>query len=398
MNFLKNTYLFSLTALTILLLSGSTLFAQNENDLTREERELLSSERAKLDWALHKSVTGAFEVKFARDYQYRVFPLQINQDTVIFSSEISADLKSSNPDIYNTKIIIKTVQTFGQFFAQEEIEEIFKNSVREYEITATEIGGKLTQDLEIKKDGFLGREIVISYQQDDKPYGMRIRVFLTDYSKVEQVLTGPAHVLYAYRAQDYFDSLFLKDGINRHPELEQAYGWKKYTSPNKIYSIKLPPENIDFTPKEPELSIRGASDFMTYYVTDPIHKQNVNLNIRSYVARGPLNFESIKTLILSNHISKYVQNASKDSLNLERYTEDGVVFMKAKVGVNAPKNMPYANTLSIHAMFKGNYAVVAEYLSTLNHSQTEFDEMLFSQIDFHPEKFSPAGIKKKPEQ
>lgn len=394
MNFLKKIFCFLFTGLLITTLSASTLLAQNKNEMTREERDLLSSELAKLDWALHKSATGTFEVKFAREYQYRVFPLQINEDTLVFSSEISADLKSSNPDIYNSKIIVKAVQTFGQFFVEEGIKEVFEKTLQEYELTAKAIGGKVTQDLEIKHRGFPGKEIVISYQQNGEPYGMRIRIYLTDYSKVEQVLTGPAHVLYTYRAQDYFDSMTPRDGITRVKGLEPAYGWKTYTSPNKVYSIKLPPKNKDYTPREPEFSFRGASDFMTYYVTDPIHKQNINLNIRSYAARGSLSIENIKKLILANHVSKYVKNAAKNALKLERFTKDGVVYMKAKVGVNAPPNMPYANTLSIHAMFKGSHAIVAEYLSTTNHAQTEFDEMLFSQIDFHPENFFPAQQKK----
>lgn len=379
---IRNIALFAALLMGFSVFSASVVVAQFEIQKNQEDE---------VRWGLHDSITDAFTAKFPNKYQYKIFPFKYNENTVAFSGEIISTLDGGLPG-KDDNIVIKVTHTFGGELNAEAINDsIDAESIKQRRI-AKKLKGVLITDQRIKHKGFIANDYYITYNSGSNRLGLRTRIIYTSHAKIEQIITGNASGLYAYKSEDFFNSLQPKDGIFIEEETELGYGWQEYVSPNKIYTVKLPPVNFDYMPRKPGFTSSKRKSLMRAIITDPVINQNVIYSITAFKTNQQATPDTVKALVFSNNVARYVQNASIDSLKPEYDVKDGNGVMKTRLVITPPKQYPYINVVSLEAYYRGDIVVVKELLTGARHSRSGIRDTLFGLVDFHPEKYEvPAS-------
>ncbi len=393
--FLNSTklFLFLLLGLSILCIEPPCAKAQFEIDAELEKQ------RKKEEWEHHLSLSGVFETKFPQKYKYKLYPFRYNNDHIAFSAEILASLDGSKEN-NDKSILIKAVQTFGDSLSLRRAKIILNQEAAKYVRSAKKIGGAVLVNEDIKHHDFPGKRVYYTYFDGDIKYGMRIRIYMTDYAKVEQVLTAPANVMYSYRSDDFFDSLKLFDGITKLEEPKDfAKGWNTHTSNNKAFSVKLPPVNSDYTPNPPKFIITPTKETMYFRIIDPVIGETVFYNIYSYKLKKQISYDLAKRLLFSQHVKKYVENASIESLDTKSSINNHIYDMSARLIIAPPNNRPYLSSLFLKMRYAGDSAIVQEIVSSANHTASGLPDLLLNEtLTYHPEKYrapKPSDITKR---
>ncbi len=354
----------------------------------------------KVEWQIHDSVTGIYSVKFPDKYKYNLYPFMFNNKDIAFSSEIVSSLENNEEITKDKNIIIKASQTFGTPISLRKAKEILYREGLRYKGAAEAINGYVVSDDDIELEGFPGKNIYISYNVDNQKYGIRIRIFVTDYAKVEQVLTGPSEGMYSFRSDDYFDSLKLRDG--RVTITDQNYklgqGWVDYTSKQNFFSVKLPPLNSVMVPEPPKFKVGHQKDEMNFHINDPIYDERVFYNVAAYKLDEKVNFLSAKSILFAQHIAKYVGAVDPNSLQIDNEEKDGIMYLRTKLVIAPLKQTPYINTIFFEMRYYGDYAIVQEFLCGPRHAEASINSTLFGLLDFHPEKYTPIKPRSTPEE
>ncbi|MGH1378144.1 MAG: hypothetical protein ACRBB3_04915 [Alphaproteobacteria bacterium] len=356
---------------------------------TKDRTEMpdeLKKEANKIEWRLHKSITGIFETKFPLKYKYNIFPFQFSQNEFVSSAEIISALDGNIGTKSEKSLLIKTTQTFGSELTYKEMKEILERSARRYVTSAKSINGAVLTNKDIKHKGFLGRDVYISYKVKGEKYGLRIRIYITNFSKIEQVLSGPAHTMYSYRSDDFFDTMTPYDGRATKENIPLGYGWIDHTSKSNIFTVKLPPQNKDYTPFPPKFTIKDGTEVMRFILVDPVTEERANYNVYSYKDKKAYAYSSVKALLFSKHVAKFVKNVSTDSLNVKTLKVDGDDAMWIKLVITPTDQFPNITTIVLQAVYRGNVVTIQEFLSTKKNSKSALDKTFFPLMKFHPEK------------
>ncbi len=385
----------------ILLGTLALSFSISTTPLYAKKFETKKKDENEIRWEMHRSVTKIFDIKFPKKYKYKIFPFQFNNDTIAYSKEIIGSLDNKTKATKDKSLMVKAVQTFGSPLSYRDAEQILNATVRKYSMSAKELGGEILINENKKYDGFLGRNIYISYLNDGKKFGLRIKVYLTDYSKVEQILSGPASSMYSYRSDDFFNSLVLHSGRVKQ-ENPLGVGWVKYPSKSNIFTAVLPPKNSNYTPNPPNFTIKDNVEVMNFVINDPVLQNNVRYNIYSYKGVSDFSYESVKSALFAKHVSKFVKDADLDSLKTENKTYKKYKSMKTKLIVTPTKKYPNITTIYLEARYNGDILVIQEFLCGRKHTNSGLNETLFSLMEFHPKKYElyeegDNGDNKEPE-
>lgn len=363
----------------------------------KEAKEEAKTKKKIIEWQLHKSVSEIFDTKFPRAYKYNVYPFQFNQDTVAMSAEI---LSSLDGDLTNSKdksVLIKAVHTWGEELSLQDMKSVIERTARRYASSSKDLEVNVVSNEDIDHKGFLGKDIYITYHVEDEKYGLRIRVFTTNYAKVEQVLSGPANTMYSYRSDDFFNSLTLYDGIVKlkmkdieNGDAELGYGWVDYTSKNNVFTVKLPPINKDYSPLPPTFKANTSREIMRYQIVDPVMEQKAYYNVFMYKKNAKYGLHNVKNILLSNHIARFVDNAgNQDNLNTQNSFENGVNFVKTRLVISPIDSMPDINTIIYEARYKDDTLIVQEFLCNVRYADSGLSQALFKFLKFHPSKYTP---------
>ncbi len=341
-----------------------------------------------IDWELHRSVTNTFDVKFPQKYKYNIFPFMFAEDRIAFSGQILSSLDGS-PASKDNNILIKTVQTFGEPLTARQVKRILNREAEKYESSARSIGGKLLSNEDFDQNGVFGKNLYITYTANEQKYGIRIRLYVTNYSKIEQVLTAPASAMYSFRAEDFFNSLVPQLGITEYEGDEvPGKGWIKYPSKNNVFTVTLPPKNSDFTPELPAFRSSPGRDSVEFEIVDPVLLESAYYNVYSYKTGKALNYGDVKSLLFSNHVARFVNNASMDSLDTDNTKDGDVNVMKTRLVITPIKRYPHVSVVVLEARYIGDTVIIKEYFSNASHSLSNLHNVLFKLTEFHPDKYS----------
>ncbi len=395
----KNNYIrfWAFLCFAIFGINPAISYAQNNKEkIGSREKAVYEKEKKekKIKWEIHKSITNIFETKFPKKYKYKIFPFQFNDDTVAFTLEITSSLDEVGSKKKEKSILVKAMQTFGDELTYMDVKNALERESNKYKQAAKIMGGKLLVNEYIKHEGFLGKKFYISYTDNGKKYGLRVVVYITNYSKVEQVLSGPKSIIYSYRSDDFFDSIKLYDGITKKKN-PLSVGWVDYTSKNNIFTAVLPPKNSDYTPILPKFTATPKRETMGFKIIDPVIRESVKYNIYSYKNSEILSSKQIKSILSSAHISKFVKNASPSNLKTENTVFDGVTTMRTRLIITPTEDYPNVTTIFFEVRYKGDTLVVQELLTGKAHANSGLNKTLFSLMKFHPEKYKAVETNKE---
>ncbi len=345
-------------------------------------------------WERFESVTGVFTAKFPQKYKYKIFPFRFNKDTVAFSGEILSTLDGQK-DSNEKSILIKVVQTFGDPLTSKEIKKKLNDEAQKYVQSIKSIGGTVLTNEDYVHNGIKAKRFYITYMDNGEKFGMRMIIYMTDYSKIEQVLSGPAKTMYSYRSDDFFSSIKLHDGITVLDEPAPfARGWNEVTSKNNVFTVKLPPKNPDYTPNPPTLKASKKKEYLFFEFIDPVRDESMFYSVYSYRLKKKATYELTKNILFSSHITKFVKNASIDHLKVENSIIEDTNVMSTKIVVPPPAKFPYINTILLEARYKNNTIVIQEIMTTAGHARSGLPKNLMATLKFHPEKYKYIPRKK----
>lgn len=379
MTIVKKTLLFSFFSL--FLLSSFVTAATAQDRKTHPPAE----------WEFHQSVTNSFDVKFPQKYKYNIFPFMYNPGKIAFSTQILSTL-DGGPTDQDKSILVKSVQTFGAALTQRQVQKILERDVLKYKAAARGFGGEILANEDFIHKGFNGKNIYITYQKNNQKYGIRIRLYVTDYTKIEQVLTGQATTMYSFRADDFFDSLMPREGIMSYNGDDPiGTGWIAYSSPRNLFTSFLPPKNADYTPSLPAFHTEKQRGAMRFEIVDPVLRESAYYNIYSYKLSKAVSYNRAKSLLFSNHVSRFVSNASINSLETDNSVGDNDVnVMKTRLVITPITRYPHVSVITYEVNYVGDTIIIKEFLSNTSHSLSGLHNTLFNLTMFHPEKYKPS--------
>lgn len=344
----------------------------------------------KVTWEFHKSLTGAFDVRFPSKYKVKSIPLRIDEKTVLFRNEIVATVGDGPDGKENQKVfLVKVDQSMGSLLKSKQIAKMLEVDAYKYKKAAQRAGGVMLANDQFTRDGFKGREMYITYGDGENKQGMRVKIMYTDISRVEMLLTGPSSSMYAFKSNDFFESLKLYDGPGKI-DGTPGENWKEYESPLGLFTLKLPDENNSFTAGPPKFAKEQKKERGRYVFIDPLLSYRTFFNFYGYKIDEKMNFDKVKTLLLSAHVAPYADKVRLEDLKIDTKTaEDGTyATVTTLVRMRPLEKYPYINTVLLQAIFNDHGVVVLEFLGANTHVDTPLGKTLFSLVKFHPEKYS----------
>ena len=398
--FLRPTKLLLILLLGLSILSITPQRANAQFEINTDTKD----EKKKEEWENHVSLSGIFKAKFPQNYKYKLYPFRYNTENVAFSVEVVASLDGSD-DNKDKSILIKAVQSFGDALTMREAKKLLNKEASKYVRSLKKMGGSVLVNEDIMRNDFPGKRLYFTYFDNGVKYGIRICIYMTDTARVEQVLTAPANIMYSYRSDDFFDSLKLFDGVTKLEEpLPFGRGWTDHVSNNKAFTVKLPPVDSDFTPSPPQYNITPTKEVMRFRFVDPVVGETVFYNVYSYKLKNKINYNMAKRLLFSQHVKKFVENASIENLDTKSSINNHIYNMSARLIISPPKGRPYLSSLLLKMRYAGDSAIVQEIISSSNHANTGLPNLLLSDtLQYHPEKYrapdpSEITIKKSDEK
>lgn len=350
----------------------------------------------KVTWEFHKSLTGAFDVRFPSKYKIKSIPLRIDNKTVLFRSEIVASVGEGPEGKENQKVfLVKVDQSMANRLKGKEIKKLLDVDAFRYKKSAQRAGGVVLSNDAIDMDGFKGREMYITYGDGDDKQALRVKIMYTDISRVEMVLTGPASSMYAFKSNDFFDSLKLYDGPGKI-DGQPGENWQDYESPLGLFTLRLPPEGNSYTLGPPKFVHERKKERGRFVFIDPILSYKSFFNFYGYKVDEKMNFDKVKTLLLSAHVAPYADKVRLEDLKIDTKTsEDGSYgTVTTLLRMRPLEKYPYINAVLLQAYFNDEGVVVLEYLGANSFVEMPLGKTLFSLVKFHPEKYSDERASK----
>lgn len=347
---------------------------------------------ARVEWESHTSLSGAYDVKFPKEFKLKSMPLRLDANQVLFDEEIVATEGEGddNPQEKTKQktYFVKVQQTMAQTLGIKFTKLILAKEVKKYKASAEASGGILQSEDPIQTGGYIGKELYFTFKgkTEKDTEGMRIKIMFTDVSKIEQVLSGPASSMYSFKSNDFFDSLKLYDGVK---QLEGKVGdsWEEFESPRGIFTIVVPPKENSFVGGPPVFKTIGEDrEAGRFFFVDPLLKQKLIYNIFSYKVDGPLKYDDVKNLLFANHVSKFSDRIQRDDLKLENKTIDGHGVMMTRIKMRPLEKIPYIDSVLLQATFNENTVVVQEFMASPYHIVSPIGKTILGLLKFHPEK------------
>lgn len=346
----------------------------------------------KVTWEFHKSLTGAFDVRFPSKYKMKSIPLRIDAKTVLFRTEIVANVGEGPDGKANQKVfLVKVDQSLASHLRKKEISKLLEVDAYKYKKSAQNSGGTIITNEGFVVDGFAGRDIYLTYGDGDEKQGIRVKIMYTDVSRIEMVLTGPASSMYAYKSNDFFDSLKLYDGPGK-VDGTPGENWQDFESPLGLFTLRLPPPDNSFVAGPPKFAHDGKKrERGRFAFVDPILKYKTFFNFYGYrITDDKMNFDKVKTFLLSEHVAQYADKIRLEDLKIDTETVADGSYGKVTtlVRMRPLERYPYINTILLQALFNDNGIVVLEFMGANTHVETPLGKTVFSLVKFHPEKYA----------
>ncbi|MGH1455744.1 MAG: hypothetical protein ACRBDI_03095 [Alphaproteobacteria bacterium] len=375
--------------------AGRTTSTDKLQTTLREKAQ--NQEENAIVWERHESITGSYETKFPQKYKYNVFPFQYNDSNVAYSAEIFADLEQGENEAEGKTAFIRSVSTLGNELSANRAEKALNSAVERYVFLAKNLKATIIENEEIEHNGFLGRQLYITYVDKDSSVdgktALRITILMTNYTLIEQVVTGPAIGMYSYKADDFFKSIKLQDGIAKSTT-PIGTGWIDIPSKNNTFTIKVPPKNKDYTPFDPVVQSSKTRDRVYYKIKDPITGSVLHYIATSYKLKSKPNKNTINSILTKYHLSKFI-DSGLTKLSMKSNENNGVMTMETSVIISPIMSLPYISKLFYEVQIKDNVVLVKEFFSGAYHNDSGIDRTFFKLTEFHPEKYSHIPSQKK---
>lgn len=335
-------------------------------------------------WARYFSPIGLFSVRMPANYEEKRSALKLNNDQIVFSETIKAtvDQRPFRPSVKTH--IVKLDQTIGQPFGKKQIQGMIKADIANY---IEHYRSKDALLIEKKYGEILGNlygEIDMIYDDDDLgPQGVRVRLTYTSNSKLQQIMVGPDDILNSTLANDFFESLQLKDGITTETDQFNA-NWRIQQSPLEIFSQAYPLKEAPFIKNELEISSDDTSERVGLIVDDPLTGNKLHFNVYGYDLPKSLVYEDAENFLIKKHISKY--SNTFEGIQINKANSDMAYMISTNFRARGSKIANNDDMVILNLYFLKNYVVVQELYGVPSLTTSSVADTLQASLEFHPKQ------------
>lgn len=349
-----------------------------------------AEENAKMNWEQFSSESKVFSVRFPEKYQFKLYPIALNDTMTAYSEEIIASDKSFVEKLEAKTYLVKADQTLGSPLSLAQIHALLAKEVRTYQEFAKANNGIVLKNDDITHHGFVGKDIYLNYTDKEfhekEKLALRIRILYSDSARVQLVLSGTTSGMYSYTADSFFNSIRLSDGYAQDTNRKEL-GWKKFSDANNIFTMVIPPKHPSYRLLSPRYKLSNRISSAHVIFKDPVVDQNIYYNVYAYKMGINLNDKIAAKVLFSQHLSKFVTGAMSDSLKLNYDTKDGYRIASTQLLIEPKEDLPYVDGILLKAFYKDQTIVVQEVVGSQGHALGDFAKFLTNQLEFHPEKF-----------
>lgn len=344
-----------------------------------------SAPLADASWVKFVSQTAIYKVRIPREHTVRRDTFSTGQKRTVYSEELSA-IYDQRP--YKNTIksyVVKIDQTIGPAFSNDELAKMVKSDIQYYTDFYRSLNGTV-KDLQKEETSSLkGALLYIEYNDPEfGPQGFRIRIRYSDFTKLQQMVTGPIDTMFAYKTRDFFDSLKMEPGLYNIVDKKLDLTWQPLTMPKDIFTLYLPPKANFFYTQDPVTKSDQKSDSVLIAFEDPVRNQKLLFNNTAYRFDADLTYADVFDVLVANHISKNKKSAA--GVEIKKGTYDGIPVMETEYTVNPPRQYPFMKHIRLRALFRGNYVLVQEMMGSRILTDSDFASTLLMITNFHPEK------------
>jgi hypothetical protein len=342
-------------------------------------------------WTMFKSETGLFESVFPEEnFKNDMASLRMNKSVLVFYGSTTSviDQRPYKEEIKTHTISLR--QTLGTPFTDEERGTLIRQALNEFTTHYKAMKGKV---IEIKDDvwqsGFPGGEIYMSYEDPEfGPQYVRARIFVTDVTKIMQVLNAPSSAMNTYKTRDYFNSLILHEGY-AYEDGKMMDSWKNIDSPLGIFSLNLPPKAFPYVPEDAKIESGSTAERIFIRFFDPIWNQNIIYNVHGYILDRDLSYDNVIELLQQRHVLKH--RFKGDKVAFRRLMNGKIPVVEASYKMTPPEGYEYVTNVRLRAQFYKNYVMVNEVMASDRLLDSPIINVLLLQGTFHPQLAKKSG-------
>lgn len=350
-----------------------------------------------VSWELFTSESSVFSVRFPESYKYKSYVINVGDTALSYAEEILGEVPSDiDVDDGDKVYFVKMNQTLGSTIPLYEAKKLLDDEVAYYKDFAKQNNGLLVSNEDVKIRGFLGKDFFVTYPDPDQSINtektkkaMRVRVLMTNTAKIQMIITGNNSGMYSYKANNFFDSIRLSDGFGQKPK-DYTDKRKVFDGPNNIFSIVIPPRNIEYRPDRPRYKVSKQISSAHVVFNDPVLHQKVFYNVYAYKIGREVTDKIVSKLIFSRHVSRFVDGAMEDNLKVSIEDKDDYRVMSTQLVIEPKPELPYLNCIYIYAIYKGDTLVIQEVAGSQGSAFGGFANTLVTSLKFHPEKYKEA--------
>lgn len=338
-------------------------------------------------WITFKSNTGLFSVLFPeKNLKEEMVGFRLNDEAVAHYGTVSSVI-DQRPFKNETKThTISVRQTLGEPLTNKERGKIIQDEI---EIIAAHYKPMKGEVISINEDvwqtGYPGGEVFIKYQDPNfgKQY-VKARIFVTDVSKIYQILNASESVMNAFKSRDFFSTMIVNDGYSLIPG-KISEDWPVVTSPFNMFTINVPDVVQPYVPDPVKIEFKDKIERVFTRFYDPIWDQNIIYNVYGYALDRDLSYENVVELITERHIKKH--RFSAEGVEVRRLRDGPRVLriVDTQYKMNAPPDYPYIKNVKLRAHFYKNYVMVSEVMASDRLIGAPLVDLILRQGVFHPQ-------------
>jgi hypothetical protein len=334
------------------------------------------------DWVKYVSDTGIFETVVPDRAKTKITKLRIDPDKPAYSEETVATLDQRPYKNAMKNYIIRFDQTLGPPMNDEEREKLMEQEVNSYVEYYTAKGGTIEDKTTSRTSATVRTVVSMTYKDEDMgQQGLKLRMEFSEFTRLQQVMTGPKHVMDTQQNKNFFNYFKMNGGLAYAPGKYEDE-WDKHTSPLKIFSVLLPPVAEPYVQREPVTKHSDDAEKMSFVFTDPVRAQKIFYDIYGFRTEENLNYADAEELLLKRIVSQHLKRL--DNVSLRRTTAGNLPGIEIDYKVPPHKKFPFVEVVKLRCLFIKNYMVVQQVIASDLMMNSNFVQNFLQQIEFHP--------------
>ncbi|HBR69850.1 MAG TPA: hypothetical protein DEA55_10800 [Rhodospirillaceae bacterium] len=347
-------------------------------------------------WTTYQSNTGIFEIMVPSEMEATNNKLRIDEQRVASSSTLISMHDQRRYKGTFKSYLVRLDQSIGPPLTHEQIELLLNTDLKDYLIRYEEMN-PVVKNSELKFfNNKPGAEILVQYQDPELgTQNTRARILYTDASRLEMSLTGDPHILHGFKADKFFESMVVNEGLSYDPG-KLNVDWKTHISPLGIFSVSLPPVIDPFVPEAPKITKTQKTDLISQTFLDPVWGQKIFYRVHGYKFDRNLSQKNLQKVIFEQHINKF--RPPPGNIKFQKTKEADYDVIEAEFPITPPSKAVYATHARLRIIHSGRHLVVQEIICSKNFMSATLIGNLLGNLVFDPgmAKTAPAPLASQP--